>query len=119
LRHASTLLTTRLLKLTLIERFLCSLDITDVTPNKEASAQIQVERETFLWTTFTCITLSPSKSECKMSDAVFIIDLIVSTEHSMSKAHEILETLLFAFSLDIGHFIHLRFHHPIAVFNWI
>ena len=52
-------------------------------------------------------------------DAVFVIDSIVSTEHSILKVREIFETLLFAISLDFGHFIHLRFHHAIEVFIWI
>jgi mitochondrial fission protein ELM1 len=50
-------------------------------------------------------------------DAVFVIDSIVSTEHSISKAREIFETLLFAISLDFGHFVRLRFRHAIEVFR--
>jgi hypothetical protein len=52
-------------------------------------------------------------------DAVFIIDSIVSTEHSISNAREIFETLRFAISLDFGRFVHLRFRHAIEVFIWI
>jgi hypothetical protein len=52
-------------------------------------------------------------------DAVFIIDLIVLTKHSILKVHEIFESLLFAISLDFSPFLLLRFHHAIAVFNWI
>jgi hypothetical protein len=48
---------------------------------------------------------------------VFVIDSIVSTEHSILKAREIFETLLFAISLDFGHFIHLHFRHAIEVFR--
>jgi hypothetical protein len=51
--------------------------------------------------------------------AVFIIDLIVLTKHSILKVHEIFESLLFVNSLDFSPFLLLRFRHAIAVFNWI
>ncbi len=60
--------TTRLLKLTLTERSLESWKIVPLLSGhyrchtKQRSAQIQVGRENFLWTTFACITLLPCKS---------------------------------------------------------
>jgi mitochondrial fission protein ELM1 len=52
-------------------------------------------------------------------DKVFVMDLIVSTKHSISKAREIFETLLFVISLEFGHFVRLCFCHAIEVFIWI